>query len=101
MKYRVIVSDNAKTQLAEHISFLAQVSKPAARSAKLRIINELRSLEEMPQRFPFLDVELLPRNKYHKMYVENFYLVLYQIKDQNVFVEQIIDCRKDYQWLKK
>ncbi len=30
------------------------------------------------------------------MFVEKRYLVLYQIKDQTVYVEYIVDCRQDY-----
>ena len=99
MKYTVIVSDTAKRQIASHIAFLANVSKDAARSTKSVIMKALRSLEEMPKRYPFLDEELLPKNKYHKMFVESRYLVLYQIKDNVVFVDYMVDCRQDYEWL--
>lgn len=100
MKYTVIVSDTAKRQLASHIAFIANVSKPAAKRTKTDIINALRSLEKMPQRYPFLNQELLTKNKYHKMFVEGRYIVLYQIKDSEVFVDNILDCRQDYEWLK-
>lgn len=53
----------------------------------------------MPQRFPFLNAEFIPPNKYHRMFVEKYYLVLYQIKDQTVYAEYIADCRQDYGWL--
>lgn len=33
------------------------------------------------------------------MYVPKWYLVLYQIKDDTIFVDHILDCRKDYDWL--
>ena len=100
MKYTVIVSDTAKRQLASHIAFLANVSKPAAHNTKTNIMNALRSLEKMPKRYPFLTQELLPKNKYHKMFVESRYIVLYQIKDNEVFVDNILDCHQEYEWLK-
>ena len=28
-----------------------------------------------------------------------WYLVLYQIQDDTVYVKYILDCRKDYSWL--
>ena len=31
--------------------------------------------------------------------VAKWYLVLYQIQDDTVYVEYILDCRKDYSWL--
>ncbi len=101
MKYNVIVSDTAKRQLATHISFIANVNKNAARETKNRIIKAFCSLADMPERFPFFNEELIPKNKYHKMFVESWYLVLYQIKDNTVYVDYIIDCRQDYSWLKR
>lgn len=62
-------------------------------------MNAIRSLSIMPERFPFFTAEFIPLNKYHKMFVEKYYLVLYQIKDQTVFVDYIVDCRQDYGWL--
>ncbi|MGG1311990.1 MULTISPECIES: hypothetical protein [Cohnella] len=40
----------------------------------------------MPERFPFLIAEFVPPNKHHKMVVEKWHLVLYQIKDRTVYV---------------
>lgn len=101
MKYNVIISDKAREMLGVHIRFLAQVNKNAAIELKNRLVSEIRSLEEMPQRFPFFNEIYMPANKYHKIYVKNCYLVLYQIKDDTVFVDWIVDCRQDYQWLLK
>ena len=101
MQYKVIISDRAKEMLGMHIRFLAQVNKPAAAKLKIRLVEEIRSLQNMPQRYPFFNENYIPPNKYHKLYVENWYLVLYQIKDETVYVDWILDCRKDYQWLLK
>lgn len=97
--YRVIVSDKAKRMLGTHIRFLAQVNKQAAQEKKKEIIVALRSLSRMPQRFPFFESPYIVPNKYHKMFIETWYLVLYQIKDETVYVDYILDCRKDYHWL--
>lgn len=100
MKYRVIISERAARDMASHLSFLANVSQPAAKDAKQRIVEAVRSLEQMPNRYPFFEDDLIPKNKYHKMYIENWYLVLYQIRDDTVYVEYILDCRQEYRWLK-
>lgn len=99
MKYQVIISDRAKEMLGMHLRFLAQVNRSASAKLKDRFVEELRSLQEMPQRYPFFNENYMPANKYHKLYVENWYLVLYQIKDDTVYVDWIVDCRQDYQWL--
>lgn len=98
-EYNVIVSDRAKRMLGMHIRFMAQVNKEAAVEKKKEILSAMRSLSRMPQRFPFLEEMYIPPNKYHKMFIENWYLVLYQIQDDTVFIEYVLDCRKDYSWL--
>jgi plasmid stabilization system protein ParE len=95
----VIVSDRARQMLAGHVRFLAQKSPTTARKVKNDLIDAIRSLQQMPERFPFLDADLIPPNKYHKMFVEKWYLILYQIKDEIVYVDYIVDCRQDYRWL--
>ncbi|MDD4588779.1 MAG: type II toxin-antitoxin system RelE/ParE family toxin [Heliobacteriaceae bacterium] len=98
-QYKVIVSDRCRQMLANHVRFLAQKNPSAAYREKNELMGAIRSLHQMPQRFPFLKADFIPPNKYHKMFVEKYYLVLYQIKDQTVFVDFIVDCRQDYQWL--
>ena len=98
-KYKIIVSDRAKRMLGTHIHFIAQVSKDAAVEKKKQLMTAIRSLSQTPQRFPFFNEPYIPPNKYHKMFVEKRYLILYQIRDDTVYVEYILDCRKDYSWL--
>jgi plasmid stabilization system protein ParE len=100
-QYKVIVSDRARQMLAGHLRFLARKSSTAARRTKDELMAAIRSLSTMPERFPFLNTDYLPLNKYHKMFVEKWYLILYQIKDQTVYVDHIVDCRQDYGWLVK
>lgn len=98
-KYKVEISDSVKRMLEIHMRFLAQVSKDAAKKKKKEIMNALRTLEQEPKRFPFLDEDYIPPNKYRKMFIERWYLVLYQIREDKVYVDYILDCRKDYPWL--
>jgi len=99
--YEVIVSDRARQMLAEHVRFLAKKSPSAARKVKNELMDAIRSLYKMPERCPFLEAELIPPNKYHKLFVQKWYLILYQIKDQLVFIDYIVDCRQTYKWLVK
>jgi plasmid stabilization system protein ParE len=98
-KYKVIVSDRTKRMLGTHIRFMAQVNKDAAKTKKQELMEAMRSLGRMPQRFPFFEEAYMPTNKYHKMFVAKWYLVLYQIQDDTVYVDYILDCCKDYSWL--
>ena len=96
-RYKVIISDRARRMLASHILFMAQVNKDAAK--KNEIMNAMQSLKQMPQRFPFFNEPYNTPNKYCKIFVQKWYIVFYQIKDNTVYIDYIIDCRKNYAWL--
>lgn len=93
-KYKVIISDRAKKMLGEHIRFLAQVNKAAA-AKKKEIMAAMRSLCQMPQRFPHFVEPYVAPGKYRKMYIANWYIVLYKITGDTVYVEYVLDCRKE------
>ena len=98
-QYKVIVADKARMMSGSHIRFLAQENPSAARKTKANLLEAIRSLEKMPERFPFLDENCTTRGKYRKMFVETWYLILYQVKGTTVYVDYIVDCRQDYGWL--
>ena len=87
--------------LAGHVRFVARVNKEAAQKTRKKLVAAFRSLNTLPQRHPFAEEAYIPPNRYHKMYVEKWYLVLYQIKDDTVYVDYVVDCRQDYGWLLK
>ncbi|MDI6706756.1 MAG: type II toxin-antitoxin system RelE/ParE family toxin [Bacillota bacterium] len=97
--YRVIVSDSATDMLMQHVRFTAQVSLQAADKLRTEIIEAVKSLESFPERNSWLSDPVLPANKYRKMIISKRYLLIYQIKDETVFAEYILDCRQDYKWL--
>ena len=72
-KYKVIVSDRAKRMLGTHVCFVAQVNKDAVKAKKQELMEAMRFLERMPQRFPFFEETYIPTNKYHKMILEIVY----------------------------
>ena len=66
---------------------------------KKALLSAMRSLSQMPHRFPFFQEAYIPPNKYHKMFIQNWYLILYQIRDDTVYIDYILDCCKEYNWL--
>lgn len=98
-KYRVIVSKKAADMLVSHAVFLAGVSASAAESLISSFESAAGSLEELPYRCPWLMGEYIPRNVYRKLLFEGRYLMIYQIKDDTVYVDYVVDCRQDYRWL--
>ena len=87
--------------LDKQIEYLAQISSDAAVKLKNAFLNEIRSLETMPLRYPLLQSEYIQSGKYRKMLVERRYLVIYQMKENTVYVDFIVDCRSNYGWLFK
>ncbi len=95
-KYKAVVSDRAKNLWGDQVRFLTKHTKKAAAAKKAEIMTAMHSLTRMPQRFPFFDGIHITPNKYRKMFIKNRYLVLYQIHNDTVYVDYILDCRKDY-----
>ena len=97
--YKVKISEEAQRGLGNIVSYVALNSIQAARILKKDLVAEISSWKLFPERTPFLEGEFIPLNKYHKLVVRKNYLVIYQIKDDTVWVDYVIDCRQDYQWL--
>ena len=99
MRYNVIVSERAKRMLDRHVRFIAEQNEDAARRIAQELLQAARTLTDMPQRYPFFHHAYIPPNKYRKMVVTKHYLLLYQIRDDTVFVDFVVDCRQEYAWL--
>ena len=98
-RYTVVISDEAKLILVSHAQFLAQVSEHAAMGLIEDFQVRAKSLEQFPERNPWLVDQLIPSGKYRKLLLEKRYLLVYQIKENNVYVEAVVDTRQDYGWL--
>ena len=98
-KYRVIVSAKATQMLVSHAAFLAQVSPEAAERLAVSFEKAANSLELMPQRCPWLTGEYIPRNAYRFILFEKRYVIIFQIVDNTVYADYVVDCRQDYGWL--
>ena len=98
-RYQVIISERAGEMLLQHVRFLAQVSARAADKFRIDIAEAAKSLQEFPERGSWLVDPLLPANKYRKLLVDKRYLIIYQIKDDTVYIDYLVDCRQNYAWL--
>ncbi len=99
-KYKVVVSFRARTMLGDHLRFLGRVSKAAAEAKRKAIMERLHTLEYMPERYPYLQGEPpIPAETFRRMFLEDWYLALYQIKGNTVCVSYILDCRQKFPWL--
>ena len=97
-KLEVKISGEARRMLMDHVFFLANVNQTAAETLRADMIANIQSLENFPERFPYLEPDNR-KNPYRKMFVPKWYLVLYIIERDQVFVDYVLDCRQDYRWL--
>ena len=98
-KYDITISDAAFTMLDSHVDFLARVSKNAAIRLMNEILDSIESLSENPERCPVFESQFIPDSRYRKMLIAKRYLIIFEISGSDVFVDYIVDCRQDYQWL--
>jgi len=56
-------------------------------------------LGSLPKRNPFIFDALFPANKYWKLVINGRYLMIYQIKDDIVYIDYVLNFRKNYCWL--
>lgn len=98
-RYHVIVSERATQMLVSHAAFLAQVSPEAAERLTVEFEKAANSLETMPQRCAWLTGEYIPRNAYRFIMFEKCYMIIFQIVDDIVYADYVVDCRQDYGWL--
>ncbi len=87
------------TTQGEWTRFLAEVSEQAAQNLVDDFRVTAKSLEKYPDSNPWLSDSALPINKCRKLLLYRRYLLIYQVKNNTVFVEYIVDCRQNYGWL--
>lgn len=98
--YDVIISERAAQMLVSHAAFLTNVSEQAAESMIEEFEEAAHSLRTLPERCPWLNDGVLPKNKYRFLVFGNKrYLIIFQIVDQTVYIDLVVDCRQNYHWL--
>jgi plasmid stabilization system protein ParE len=97
-KYQVAISGEARRMLTEHVFFLARVNPEAAKRLQKKIMDAIRSLDTLPERYPYLDPNDR-RSPHRKMVVADNHVVIYTVEGDTVFVEYVLDGRQDYGWL--
>lgn len=94
-KYAIVVSGRAEAMLMRHTEFLAKVSVPAAKKLSVEFRKALKSLKDVPDRFPFLDMDGIPRGLYRKCLFYRRYELIFLIMETVVYIEAVRDCRQD------
>lgn len=97
--YNIRISAKAKQQLGNFIYNLVKIDKTSAIEKANAFSQKIFSLTRDPKRFTIFEEMFIPPNQYFKMSISTDYFVLYQVRDNSVLVEYILDCREKYKWL--
>jgi hypothetical protein len=98
-QYKVAILNPTAEMLVHHARFLAQVNEAAAERLTKEFVKQAKMLEIMPDRCLWLFDPIIPAYKYRKLVFEKYYMLIFQVIENDVFVEAMVDCRQDYTWL--
>ena len=93
--YHVIIAPDANDRMYDHFEFLARVSVNAANRLLDDLLKDIRNLRTDPFRYPVYSRPYLPVGKYRYILTDKRYRIVYQIIGNQVFVDDIQDCRQD------
>ena len=96
MKYRVLISEDARNSILDSMRFLANVNKNSAKKELDNIFKEIHSLEEFPLRHPAVPgLEILGKQTYKFILSNGRYIILYNVSNTDVFINKFLDVRKN------
>ena len=93
--YTVIISSDVNGRMYDHFEFLARVSVNAANRLLDGLLKDIRNLRTAPFRYPVYNRPYLPVGKYRYILSNKRYRIVYQIIGNQVYVDDIQDCRQD------
>jgi len=98
-EYQLVVSEETVQMIGRHAHFLYQSSASAAERLVETYEKAVSSLITLPQRCPWYKGSGVPQNKFRYLIFEKRYALLFQIKEDTVYVDYAVDCRQDLTWL--
>ncbi len=83
----------------EQVAFLAEFNTKQRNALCKCSKKGCEALAQLPKRVPELNDAYWPPHKYRKLLFPEHYLMVYHVAERKVYVDFIVDCRQDYQWL--
>ncbi len=98
-KYKVVITSKALEDLKNCVSFVMNVSREAAQKLQNDLFDSFRSLESFPEKHPIFEMiksfPLIVRKKV----VNQRYVVLFSIKENEILIFRILDVRRKFEGL--
>lgn len=97
--YQVEISEQAAKMLVNHADFMSAVSVAAAERLVVLFEETADSLRQMPHRGTWLNSEGVPHYTYRYLLFGKWYLLIYRVIEDTVFVDYVVDGRQEFRWL--
>ena len=96
MEYKIRIEPLAYSQILEAVDFLKNVSYEAIEKLYDEIIKSIKSLKDLPFRYPVDSTYNVAKDEERKMIVGNGrYFILYCIENDEVCIEYFHDSRQN------
>lgn len=97
--YKIVVTDPAQKDLQNAVSYISNElkNKNAALNLVSLVEEKINSLTEMPERYALIDDEILLKEGFRLMKIEN-YLLFYIVRkeSQTVVIQRFLYARRDW-----
>lgn len=96
MIYRVILSDNAYTDLENISLYIASESSSIQTAIKYKnyLLNKIQSLNIFPKRYRVFRVSRNKKLEYRSFPIDN-YLIIYYLKGNKVYIDRIFHNKRN------
>lgn len=98
--YRVVITQTAKQSLHDIISYIKKDSPVAAAKVRKELIQLVKSLSELPERFSKEEYLVDKPGKYHSV-SRWHYKIVYKILENEVVILMFIHNSRDTEMIKK
>ena len=101
-KYRVEIGTQAQADITETINYISQtLQEPRTARRLYRLLKEeIFSLEQMPERYPFEDDERLRALEIRKLLVKSYKILYFVNREQQmVQIVRVVYAGRDISWL--
>ena len=100
-KYRMVMSPLAWNALKRYQWSLEQFDRNFARRMRQEFSDTLREIQENPFLFSSDESIGMADKQYRRALFAKWYKIVYQVKDNTIYVNLVVDCRMDPEGIRR
>jgi len=97
--HKVVITSKAFADLQSCVSFVMNVSKEAAQKLQDNLFESFKSLKTFPEKHPIFEMVKSFPLVVRKMIVDQRYIVLFSVKENEILVFRVLDVRRKFEGL--